>query len=368
MNHMEKRFLCILREPFLGKIPNLNALLIHLAEICPVDIVMASNSSYPLPDYTSSEIAVHTCNESNRHTSLRILKKVFSLCRKKHYSCVIATPSVGVWIAYLIRIIFRIPFLVFWVEVPSEPGKVAQRYMEQLTNWCSRRANFSITHDDWHIQFISKVVGNDRGKYEALPNGTIGKGKILQSSYLREKLNLPDNQKIILHSGGFGIYFNSDNLAKSAAGWCEKYKLIFHTSHFVDLKGTEGNPNVIIHNNPVSVKDLDKLVASADIGIAWYNREFLGHRAEIMGLAAGKIGQYLKCGVPVIVQNIPSIREYVEKYQCGICVDQFSEIESAADEILTHRAAYSKNAILCYNELWHLDRYFQKIVNRIFSM
>lgn len=73
--------------------------------------------------------------------------------------------------------------------------------------------------------------------------------------------------------------------------------------------------------NPVSTYELDSLVASADVGIALYSEKELGYRATYMGLAAGKIGNYLKCGVPIIATKLLSL-SYIETYQCGILVEK----------------------------------------------
>jgi glycosyltransferase involved in cell wall biosynthesis len=113
------------------------------------------------------------------------------------------------------------------------------------------------------------------------------------------------------------------------------------------------------------MEQLDNLVGSADIGIAWYDHDLLGYRAELLGLAAGKIGRYLKNGLPVIARNLPTIKEYLDRYECGICVDRLDEITAAIDTIKNDYERYSKNALRCYEELWKPEPYLQEIQRRI---
>ena len=112
--------------------------------------------------------------------------------------------------------------------------------------------------------------------------------------------------------------------------------------------------------NPVSTYELDSLVASADVGIALYSEKELGYRATYMGLAAGKIGNYLKCGVPIIATKLLSL-SYIETYQCGILVEKEKDIAFAINKILSNRDMYSKNAHRCYRELWHPESYLKKV-------
>ena len=131
--------------------------------------------------------------------------------------------------------------------------------------------------------------------------------------------------------------------------------------YFKEMKNEIGNSNKVLFSiKPVSNVELDKLVASAKIGIATYSLKHLGYRAENMGLAAGKIGNYLKCGVPVIATKVHSL-SYIEDYHCGILIDNFDEINSAVKKIIADYDNYVTSAYRCYNELWHPKNYLDVI-------
>ena len=63
-----------------------------------------------------------------------------------------------------------------------------------------------------------------------------------------------------------------------------------------------------------------------------------------MGLAAGKIGNYLKCGIPVIATKVHSL-SYLEDYQCGILIDDPAQINDAINDIVHDYDNYAKKLI-----------------------
>ena len=107
------------------------------------------------------------------------------------------------------------------------------------------------------------------------------------------------------------------------------------------------------------------MISSADIGLALYSVKELSYRAELMGLAAGKIGNYLKCGLPVIASRMPSLK-YIKDYGCGILVDEESEIENAVSIIMEKKESYRENAFKCYRELWHPQNYLPEIHKKFY--
>ena len=134
--------------------------------------------------------------------------------------------------------------------------------------------------------------------------------------------------------------------------------------YFESLYQTDYKGKVLYSLKPVSTFELDALVVSADVGIALYSEKELGYRATYMGLAAGKIGNYLKCGVPVIATKLPSL-SYIEEYQCGILIEFEKDIANAINKILSNRNRYSENAYRCYRELWYPEPYLIKVIEKL---
>jgi len=279
---------------------------------------------------------------------------------------------IGNIVSSFIHRLLGVPFIYYGLELPCIKQE-RMTWADKLEHWSIRSANMVITMDDHHATFICAQTGISKDRCIFLPNAASGPSKAQKNDILRRKYSVQDREVLLLHAGGIGAAQQSVDLATVAIGWREDYHLVFHAhcrmdgeTYFQQFKNTlQQAKNVHLNNEPVSTEELNDLVGSADIGIAWYDHDLLGYRAELLGVAAGKIGRYLKNGVPVIAKNLPTIKEYVDKYQCGICVDRLDEIAAAVDTIKNDYKLYSHNALRCYEELWKPERYLQEIQWRI---
>ncbi|MDP3442601.1 MAG: hypothetical protein Q8T08_07020, partial [Ignavibacteria bacterium] len=239
---------------------------------------------------------------------------------------------------------------------------------DKLENYIIKHADHVITHDEYHLNFLVTHLNVNKSKILTLPNGTLGEAKIIDSTFLQKRLELNRNDLVILHSGGVGPWFLCQELAASTVKWQNNWKLVFHASHNIktdpyaqELISESSTKNILFSLSPVATNELDDLVGSAHIGVALYSIEKLGYRAEFMGLASGKIGNYLKCGVPVITSKIDSLK-YIETYNCGVCVETAEDIYGAIEKISSNYTLFSHNALKCYNDLWKPNKSFQTIL------
>ncbi len=260
----------------------------------------------------------------------------------------------------------HICFLLEYPQIITSSHETLSRMEKQDLN-VLQKADVIITHDEFHREFLIKNLMIPSDRIMILPNATFTEINYYKSDFLQKRLGLLPDKRIILHSGGLGVWFKSKELAESTVNWPDNTVLVFHTSHKVDDDGyyqeisKKGyNGKVVFSTKPVSTYELDALVCSATIGIALYSKEILGYRAELMGLAAGKIGNYLKCGLPVIATKTLSF-QYITDYKCGILVENEPEIAGAIAAILNAYDEFSTNARRCYQELWEPSKYLGTI-------
>ena len=276
-------------------------------------------------------------------------------------------------VSSFIHRLLGIPFIYYGLELPCllQPNMT---WMGKLEHWSIRTANMVVTMDDHHATFICAQTGISKDRCILLPNAASGAPlNHKKNDLLRKRFSLQERDILLLHAGAIGSAQQSLELVNVARAWDNRYHLIFHTHSRMDgqnyfqkfAQTLKKAKNVHLNNEPVSKEQLDVLVGSADIGIAWYNHDILGYRSELLGLAAGKIGRCLKNSVPVIVRNLPTIKEYIDRYDCGICVDRLDEIALAVEKIEKDYERYSHNALQCYEELWKPEPYLEKIQQRI---
>jgi glycosyltransferase involved in cell wall biosynthesis len=188
-----------------------------------------------------------------------------------------------------------------------------------------------------------------------------------KSVFLRRKYFIHDDTKIALHLGGIQAYHSCIELALTFAkldGWV----LIFHGYYFGEyinrLRNTltkNSITNVIISDDVYeNIEDMDRLVMSCDLGIAWYND--VSPNFSTAGKSSGKISAYLRFGLPVITKKYTSSLEAIEQTGCGVCVDNFAEVPDAVRKIEGNYDYYSENCRREYDAVYWFENYREKLI------
>ena len=360
----------VLRSPFLDKIPSLKNLIIYLAEHgAKVKVISTIDINYPQTIFSNRNIKV--INSVVRTKKMQLPTMVGLTCNVikdiffDKSDLYIGGDAQSCKLLYDLRSLRKFLFWDFLLEYP-ELDDIKDKLV-------LKSASKIITHDQWHSDFLNRNFGTSDSQFLYLPNSTFTKEVHTDSKFLHQRLGLNENQHIILHSGGLGKWFLCQEFAQATRKLREDAIVVFHTSHnttgtsyFKDIQSEVINNKLPVKFSlqPVSDEELDNLVASATIGTAFYSVDILGYKAENMGVAAGKIGNYLKCGVPVICTNLPSL-QYIRDYGCGILIDSFDQLNEAIDKTLSNLDEYKANAYTCYEELWEPTAYLKKIYKSI---
>ena len=368
---MNKEVIILIRVPFIDKIPSLKTLIVFLSnQGFHITIVSSYNSVYPSFDFQSGNIDVKLIKERQHRIELPTSVKLLLTCLKYYIKnkpkYIVGGDSAACSLLYKASRFIPFKYIHFLLEYPDINNHREAKVLKD--------AAYIITHDHWHGEFLKKHYCVDEKKLLYLPNASHTPIYQRKSTYLGDMLNIPSDKRILLHSGGLGTWFQCKELAKSTEQWSNDYVLVFHTSHQVETtpyykemkNEIQSNGKVFYSTTPVSNEVLDELVASAYIGVALYSVDVLGYRATYMGLAAGKIGNYLKCGKPVIATRLPSL-SYIEEYQCGFLVEDVSEVKDAMIKIAKNYALFSENAYKCYQKMWEPQRYLIHIQDTIWE-
>ena len=367
-----KHILLVLKEPFLDRIPSLKTLVWFLLNHNHrITLITSESNKFILLSFDHENLQIIKVKQRSKRfespTTLKLLWKTLSFVLTRRVDYLMGGDAIGNIIDSKISRLLVKKHIFFMLEYPQIITEKVQclTRLQRLENKSLEKSDIIITHDKWHKQFLLTHF-NLNNKILLLPNSSFTPEIYMESNFLQKRLGV-QGQKIVLHSGGFGKWFKCKELADSTYNWDKNVKLVFHVSHrveddkyFEEVYESDYRGKVLFSLNPVSTYELDSLVASADVGIALYSEKELGYRATYMGLAAGKIGNYLKCGVPIIATKLLSL-SYIETYQCGILVEKEKDIASAINKILSNRDMYSKNAHRCYRELWHPESYLKKV-------
>ncbi|MBW4615107.1 MAG: hypothetical protein KME21_17905 [Desmonostoc vinosum HA7617-LM4] len=181
-----------------------------------------------------------------------------------------------------------------------------------------------------------------------------------ENNYIRKMLNLSKEKfpSLVLQAGMICNDVYSEELAYAFKSIDNGCALIFHSSHKTDIQNPYiqllqeiNSTNLFLSLNPLPYEEIDKVFASATIGLAFY-KQINDNYAQI-AKASGKLSFYLKHGKPVLVNNLESLSALVQKYQIGVVINDPTdsiEIQSALKTILDNYSFYSQNAITCFTE------------------
>jgi len=368
--------IAIVRTPHIQIYEGLTELLGLVARMSDhLDIISTVSGSESEPLWKPSKVNYFFVEPKNTKlvipTTIKLALCAITKSFKYKPYLVIGGDAIGNIIAAFIHKLLGIPFVYYGLELPclKQPN---MSWADKLEHWSIRSADLVVTMDEHHANFIRTQAGINKNRFAYLPVASSGPLNNRKNNLLRKRFSLQENDLLLLHAGGIGAAQQSLELANTAKEWAKHYNLVFHAHCRMDddyfqkfAHMLHKTKNVHLNNEPVNSEELDVLVSSADIGIAWYDHDLLGYRAELLGVAAGKIGRYLKNGLPVICRNLPTVKEYLDKYECGLCTDKLEDIPAAIDIIENNYERYSKNALRCYEELWRPDRYLIEIQRRI---
>jgi len=235
--------------------------------------------------------------------------------------------------------------------------------------------SFAICQDPLRSYLLSKENKIKLEKILNIPVAGRFNGPYKKNKYLREKLNIPDDKKIALYIGSLGTWTLTDVLINQVDNWSDDWVLVLHPRYANDefvfnySEKISRNKKIFVSTEPFSnIEDLEKIICSADIGIALYNYDFLSHYTGkniiFLGLSSGKIATYFKYGLPVIINSNINISDLVKKYNLGLVAYQNNHINPnfINDKDLSH---YSENSTKFYLEILDFAIYEKKLISII---
>ena len=304
------------------------------------------------------------------------------------YSAFVGVDQKGILVASVAGLLRGVPVIFHDTElVITRPAKTSRRWSRltwllhviqrfrhrvdfAVLRHAIRLASIAISLDEERADWLVRLTHIPRSRVVIIPNSPLGHASGEKSGFLRNLLDIPVEKKIILHAGAVAQWSRCLPIARAALQWPDDWVLVLHG--FVTDEGLEvlrelqeiaASPQVVLSLDPVPYSQLDRVYRSCDISLVLY--EDRGPNFTHVAGASGKLINSLKCGLPVVATDFPSLRRVVKGYQCGLTVKQESEVGQAVSQILADYEAYSANALRCYDEVYDLERYFPELLSRL---
>jgi O-antigen biosynthesis protein len=194
---------------------------------------------------------------------------------------------------------------------------------------------------------------------------------------LHTSLGLPPETRIVLYMGSVvSEWAMVDDIIINAKDWDDGWVLVLHNrydNHELQNLRKRHPSSARVHYSPqsgLSFEAMQSLVQAADLGIALYRPEFSdvynGNNLKFLGLSSGKIATYLQYGVPIVVNDIGKMSDYVDEYRLGIHVSNLDELPARLRA--TDRAVldgWRENCYQFFSQELDLDRSIAPLLDAI---
>ena len=357
-----------------------------------VDVFTCFENLYVRPKLEHPKITIFPLDPPARHwhplgrlLPPGICRKLTLLLRnrKAKYTCVIGVDPEGLAIADMMARFLNVPYVYYSLELLlsyeihyDHDKKKKEQELKQ-----SRKAAFSIIQDEKRAELLSVDNSIPPEKIICIPNSPLGRAKMDRSDYLRRKFDLPDDVRIILHPGTLEPWAGVMHLIRSTGEWPDDWVLVCHSrsrisrewqAYISALEFFTKPGKVFFSTTPVSRDEYQMLIRSADIGAAFYcpadESDFNVYQHDnirFVGLSSGKMAYCLQAGIPVIVNNISSLKNLVGEYGCGEVCDDISSTTGAIRKIVDNYDAYTKNALDCFQHEFDIAGKFGRVLSEL---
>jgi len=251
---------------------------------------------------------------------------------KEKYSLIVGVDQ-GINTASKLAGIQKIPYCLISYEIMFGDG--IRNILKQNEIESCKNLSFAICQDPVRSYFLSIENKIPINKIFNLPVSGKYIKRHSKSDFLYKELNIPKDNKIALFAGSISKWAMIEDLVKQTDNWSKNWVLVLHDRYGIKPKFLKSlikkRSNIYISKKSFSTpRELEKLICSADVGIGLYKSNFEraieGKNLAFVGLSSGKLLTYLKFGVPVITNEIGQISDMIRDNECGLVVNNVSEI------------------------------------------
>ncbi len=289
------------------------------------------------------------------------------------YRIAVACDTPGLIAVRVAKALRGIPYLyhsrelVLSWDLKSRGARAAKR----IERACHRAAAFAVIQDERRAGLLALDNGVPLEAFTLVPNAPLGLWTGAASTFLARELGLPPHTPIVLHAGSIVPEHMVLEIIESVGSWPAGPVLVIHGtpaySYGPQLREAAARfpGRVVFSSAIVPPERVDELFASAAVGLALYRPD--GDNFRCVGLAAGKIFNLMKVGVPTIANDLPGLRELLEGRGCGLVVAGPAGIGLAVGRLLADREGF-RAACLAAFPPFEFEQNYRAVVRRAVAL
>jgi glycosyltransferase involved in cell wall biosynthesis len=193
-----------------------------------------------------------------------------------------------------------------------------------LESQCQRGALYTLTQDNARGDILARLNRVDRRTIFSLPNSSMGRILPEKDNYFRELFPEIGSRTIVLACGSLLVDTCIDGIVAAARTWLKEFVLVLngwlpepHLKVQVENSAQAGD-NIFLSQHILPPAEKRRVFQSADICLIFFRPANLNLR-----YAAGSAGKYydsLRCGLPLVGNDIPGMKTLLDEAGCGITV------------------------------------------------
>jgi len=301
-----------------------------------------------------------------------LFEQTRALMGKVVYKCLIGVEEYGLIWAGKISQETKVP-LVYWSlelytnDYPLFQGSKRFKIRKRLEHRYHPIAQATIIQDPERARVLLADNGVNQMKLLFVPVSLLGPPETRKADYLHRMLHIPSGKKVILAFGGVNSRRLIHELVACAQDFPEEWILVIHgpgdrdVNYLNELQLLNTQNRAMISTELVLPSDIGELVASADIGLAFYSNSTMNE--YLTGKSSEKMALYARAGVPMVAFAYPSFQDVFKAYGCGRCVSDFQELQGQIREIFIDYPKYRDGAFRAYSEIYEFSKHFSQVVD-----
>jgi hypothetical protein len=347
--------------PFLDSVPIVQSLALKLAsEGNNVKLFVLNSGKYHnAPSIDNKNIRIYTFNIKKLFKKNRIINFLpnnflfilwcYKILDKSKYDHIIGVDPSGLVISGLLSFIKSINFSYLSLELilRSDKNKMYRGY-KLLESFFIKKTKNIIIQDDLRLGLLKNEYKLDTDKFLLLPNSPIGNARIRRSKWLHKKLKIPKKTKIILYIGSWSDQFYNNWITELASADIGGFLIVVQTRKKIKIEKNYNSEKIKFLTIPVRYSDLNKLISSASVGLAFYDGNY-SENIKHVGKSSGKMTHYLFNGIPLICNSLPYWQQSLKKFKSGLCADSTIQLQTAIFKIMNNLSSFSDGAISHFN-------------------
>jgi glycosyltransferase involved in cell wall biosynthesis len=269
------------------------------------------------------------------------------------------------------HILYGEPYVFLSLELPAaRPDCALTRLAHHAELDALRNAEAVVIQDEDRAAVLARHFSHASQRQFLLPNSppdllSPAAPAAEQDNFFRRKFKLSTKRYpyLVAQIGMASYDVFAKELATATKGVPE-FAFIFHERSHREQDDPEiqtfkslNSENLFLSLEPLPYERLAELYSSADIGIVYY-RPYHDNNAQI-AFASGKLAFFLRHGIPVVINDIPSLVRLNEKYGFGCVISRpgdSEELSAALKCIVSSYAEYGRNARRCFIEEFEFSR------------